>query len=139
MKKLSSVLDGEPFIFLILTNLKRTKKLLDIEKKAVAHTDYKLKYARKVAELRVTEAIKNDPDMMADNPHLIVLLSAFQDKDDFEMDKNTGEVKPSEDEAFLKNIEDDLSDEQHKLKLGEVRNKILDKLKTPLQINLNNG
>ena len=56
----------------------------------------------------MAETIKTDPSFLANNPHLISLLSLFQDRDDFDVDVENGIVKPVQEEFFLKAVAMDI-------------------------------
>ena len=78
---------------------------------------------------------------MTNNPHLISLLSLFQDRDDFNVDTENDTVEPVQEQEFLKGVVKDIealtsqSDvssseaELYKERLGEVKNLVLTSVK----------
>ena len=99
------------------------------------------KQAAQVTEHKVAETIKSDPSFLTNNPHLIPLLSLFQDRDDFTIDAENDIVKPIQEDEFLKSIAIDIDSLSHdretnpseaellKERLGEVRNLVLENVK----------
>ena len=121
-------------------DLTKTKSQLDaIQKKVKTH---KINQAKEITEKRLAEAISLEPTYLRDNPHLVTLLAVFQDRDDFDVDCESGVVKPVHEDTFLKEtlkVVMDISSEEStgkhveldlcKERLGDVKNQLLESVK----------
>ena len=90
----------------------------------------------------MAEAISLEPTYLRDNPHLVTLLAVFQDRDDFDVDCESGVVKPVHEDTFLKEtlkVVMDISSEEStgkhveldlcKERLGDVKYQLLESVK----------
>ena len=121
--------------------LLKTKKEMEAMQKSQQIKTNLFRQAAQVTEHKVAETIKSDPSFLTNNPHLIPLLSLFQDRDDFTIDAENDTVKPIQEDEFLKDIAIDIvtvSNEKEttsseadlfKERLGEVRNLVLENVK----------
>ena len=121
--------------------LLKTKKEMEAMQKSQQIKTNLFRQAAQVTEHKVAETIKSDPSFLTNNPHLIPLLSLFQDRDDFTIDAENDTVKPIQEDEFLKNIaividcqsqEKDTTSSEAELfkeRLGEVRNLVLENAK----------
>ena len=121
--------------------LLKTKKEMEAMHKSQQIKTNLFRQAAQVTEHKVAETIKSDPSFLTNNPHLIPLLSLFQDRNDFTIDTENDTVKPIQENEFLKGIAIDidcLSQEKDatsseaelfKERLGEVRNLVLENVK----------
>ena len=112
-------------------NLKIKAELkLAVKKANIANA--KVKFARKITEERLKECL---PDPSFENEHsnvIVALMSSLLDEDSFELDPTTESLKPKEN--FLKDIEDSLEVDQAdpilKDRLEDVKNRLLDRVKS---------
>ena len=122
-------------------NLLKAKMELEAMQKAQNLKTNRFRKAALVTEQKVAETIRTDPSFLTNNPHLISLLSLFQDRDDFNVDTENGMVRPVQEKDFLKGIVKDIESlsnqtdvtssesDLYKERLGEVKNLVLESVK----------
>ena len=117
-------------------NLVKARQELNLEKKKNLRTKTKLDSARKMTEQRMANTLaSSSPDPQAmDQDELASLYSTLIDEDSFELGEGDVISNPSE---LLQNVEDEIKNnysdnEQERLllKLSDVRNKTLEKVKS---------
>ena len=125
----------------LIQELKNTRAILRTRRDEQNVNDSRLKLARKFAEQRMAEAIKSDTMFLTNNPHLISMLAVFQERDQFLVDPVTADIKPLNEDNFLKAIKDDVikfSEEeenppfnklQYNERIDEVKNQVHEKMK----------
>ena len=119
--------------------LLKTKK--EAMQKAQSIKTNLFRQAAQVTEHKVAETIRTDPSFLTNSPHLVPLLSLFQDRDEFSIDTENDMVKPIVEEEFLKGIAMNIDataqqketlpseTELYMERLGEVRNLVLENVK----------
>ena len=109
----------------------------------ISHSQKAQRYrqALLITEQKVAETIRTDPDFLNKNPHLISLLSLFQERDDFDIDSEKEIVKPVKEDNFLTGVAKDIENftKQQEVtsseadlcmeRLGNVRNLVLESVK----------
>ena len=125
----------------LIQELKNTKAVLKSRKEEQRIGEARFNLANKIAEERIAETVRTSPDFMTDNPHLISMLAVFQERDQFEVDVLTGDIKPNNEDDFLKVIADDVikfakqtdhspfTIDQYKDRLKELKSHVLGKMK----------
>ena len=116
-------------------NLDKMKAENDILKK-------KLSFTRRVTEKKILDSISNEAGYRED-PHLVCVLSATLDEDEFDLVDDTENVidGPVDDlkvthrsrlGQFLSDIEDkvDINNQDHQERLSHVKNQVLDRIKS---------
>ena len=121
--------------------LLKTRKEMEAMLKAQNIKSNIFRQAAQVTEHKVAETIRTDPGFLTNNPHLIPLLSLFQDRDEFSIDAENDMVTPIREEEFLKGIAMNIEasaqqketlpseTELYKERLGEIRNLVLENVK----------
>ena len=121
--------------------LLKTRKELEAMQKAQSIKTNLFRQAAQVTEHKVAETIRTDPSFLTNSPHLVPLLSLFQDRDEFSIDTENDMVKPIVEEEFLKGIAMNIDataqqketlpseTELYMERLGEVRNLVLENVK----------
>ena len=121
--------------------LLKTKKEMEAMVKAQQIKNNVFRQAALVTEHKVAETIRSGSSFLTDKPHLIPLLSLFQDRDDFNVDAENEMIKPVQEEDFLKGIVMDIESlsqqtevsvseaDLYKERLGEVKNMVLETIK----------
>ena len=122
-------------------NLMKASKQLEALEKNQNQKFNRYRQAALVTEQKVAETIRTDPSFLTNNPHLISLLSLFQERDDFDVDTENDTVKPVLEEDFLKGVAKDIDTissqpkvslseaELYRERLGEVKNLVLNSVK----------
>ena len=111
-------------------DLKKTTAELNLMKKNFNTSQQKLSFARKATETLLVENIAN-PDGYREEPALVGVFSATFNEDDFDIDEENSEIR-SRKGPFLQSMEEklDLTSSDQKERYMEVKNQILEKIKT---------
>ena len=106
---------------------------LKVERNNARTALLKLDHVEKVASQRLVESMPG-ANFDEDSNHLAMLLATVLEKDDFEYDAETDKVEPKSASDFLKRIEENCSGvPDNAVKLGIIRNKVLEKMKRTLR------
>ena len=111
-------------------DLKKTTAELNLMKKNFNTSQQTLSFARKATETLLVENIAN-PDGYREEPALVRMFSATFHEDDFDIDEENSEIR-SRKGPFLQSMEEklDLTSSDQKERYMEVKNQILEKIKT---------